>query len=683
MTPKDPELTRLLVQELERHLVVLEAGTDGEAHEDDASRRASLEPVRRAIHALKGSAGLAGEPELSAALQRIERRLREGDPGARGAAARLVAEAAASLRRGESIAGPSWPVPPDDLCPQKVEPVLRAQYVAEVGDRLAAIDDALGRLDAPAAAVAEIYRHVHTVKGAASAAGDEPMTWFCHGLEERLRVRDDVGAEAALEEVARYRAVLGGLLEDPEAALTTLRKKRSTRPSALERDGRWSREPEEGRAPSEVDATLRVPKGAVDALLEHLGGITVARERVAGRVRGARLQATALRRLRADLAEALRLIGPPRPWGAPAAALRRVERTAADLARMGDDMDRVAEVLRQSDTVLRDDTAAARRLLSSMRMTPVRDLFARVANAALAEARRSGKVVAVRTVGGDELVDRKLVQALVEPCMQLARNAIAHGIESPEDRARLGKGEATLTLGARRRGTRLLVSIADDGAGVDAARVRETAVEAGIVTEALAAAADDQTLLELLFVPGFSTRAQSPDVLAGRGVGLDIVHAAIQRLAGTIRLSSRQGLGFEARIDVPMESGLAHVLWVRVDGTEYAIPAIHARRVRPGHEGRAVHLGACLDGRANADTALAVELDLGDDADDGLAVGVDEVLAREDVLVRALSPLVWGMGPFAGAVVRGDGTVRLALDAHAIAPRARAIGRVAPLGEGA
>ena len=117
----------------------------------------------------------------------------------------------------------------------------------------------------------------------------------------------------------------------------------------------------------------------------------------------------------------------------------------------------------------------------------------------------------------EEPVDRRLAEHLVEPCMQLTRNAIAHGIEGPDEREASGKPrEATITFSARRVGNRLVVTIADDGAGVDVSAVRTRAVEAGLVTETLAAAADDQTLLELLFFPGFSMRENSPDLLAGR-----------------------------------------------------------------------------------------------------------------------------------------------------------------------
>jgi two-component system chemotaxis sensor kinase CheA len=312
-----------------------------------------------------------------------------------------------------------------------------------------------------------------------------------------------------------------------------------------------------------------------------------------------------------------------------------------------------------------------------MRRVPLRRIFARLATAVESEARRAERLVVVRTHGAEETIDRRLAEALTEPILTLARNAVAHGIEHPTARESIGKPAAgTITLTARKSYSRLFVTIADDGAGVDVAAVRQRAVEAGAVTPALAEAADDDTLLALLFLPGFSTR-ESSDLLAGRGIGLDIALAAVQRLGGTIRLATRHGEGFEARIEVPVESGLGSVLWVSAGGAEHAFVASQARLVRRNDgpdADRIPHLAACLEARPSARAAYALELDVEDEAP--LVVGVDDVGRTEEVLVRPLTPLVSSLGPFAGAVVRGDGSLRLAIDAYALAPRVRALGRV-------
>jgi two-component system chemotaxis sensor kinase CheA len=168
-------------------------------------------------------------------------------------------------------------------------------------------------------------------------------------------------------------------------------------------------------------------------------------------------------------------------------------------------------------------------------------------------------------------------------------------------------------------------------------------------------------------------------------------------MGGAIRLSSRAGHGFIARLDVPIESGLVSMLWVTAGDQEYALPALHVRRVRlPDTENgpestRIPHLLTCLDapppaGRgpeqrdettSSGGTGFVLDLELeGDDESSGPAsLGVDAVGRTEELLVRPLGPLVAGLGPFAGAIVRGDGSLRLALDAWALAPRARAFGR--------
>lgn len=688
---RDPELTRLLLQELHRHLGDLRAC----AGSQDAS---SLESARRVAHALKGSAGLAGEPELAAVMQRLERRLGAGDPDALADAVTSIEAAIARIEAGERAVANEWPVPPVDLLVPPIDPLVRTQYVAEISDRLAQIDEALAdRTSAPTDIALVLYRHVHTMKGAASAVGDEPMAWFCHGLEERLRDGhvSAEGATRAIAEVTSHRAILGTLLDDPEAALGSLRGtsvQAQARASAT--PGRWgtsgtsgtstTNAPDEGRRESfrddlraTDDQTVRVGAASIDRLIDHLGSISLTRERLAVRLLRTAPHAKALRRLRNDLVEALRLIGPPRPWGAPAAALRRIERTAQILAELGDRSDVSAIDLEAGNQSLKEHTTMARRLVASMRQTPIRGMFARVEAAALSEARRTGRLVTIRTTGGEESIDRRLAERLVEPCLQLARNAIAHGIESPESREAMGKPpHATLTFGARRLGSRLVITIEDDGAGVDVKAVRARAVESGIVTEALAEAADDQTLLELLFVPGFSMRAQSPDVLAGRGVGLDITLASVQKLGGTIRLSSRLGGGFRARIDVPIETGLAKVLWVTAAGSHYAVPAVHVRAIRTNDGAdadRVPHLAACLEPGGPLHAPFVIDVDVDLDAREPFTVGVDAVDAPEEVLVRELSPLLRGMGPFGGAVVRGDGALSLALDVQALAPRVRAL----------
>ncbi|MGH7437811.1 MAG: ATP-binding protein [Polyangiaceae bacterium] len=677
MTERDPELTRLLLQELQRHTGVLGA------HPVD--RVAAM----RALQAITASAGLAGERDLFAALGRLERRARDGSDGALREAATLVRTAASRLADGSSALASLWPVPPDDMGGGGVLDPIREAYASEMRDRLAQIDETLASPDEPTEAARTLYRHIHTMKGAASSVGDDAMSWFCHGLEDRVRGADtNETAADALREMAKWRGVLGGLLDEPAGTLATLRSRSSPSQPWLGavRGPISSRalESEPPRPPPSDDraATIRVQAAHVDRLLERFDMIDRVREGVSASAAAGKDVARTARVVRSSLVEALRLIGPPRPWGAPASALRRIEEGAGALGALSDTLDESAADLLGAEHALREGAADAKKDLSTMRQTAAGRLFARLTTAIESEARRSGRSVIVRTRGAEESIDRRVAEKLVEPCLQLVRNAVAHGIEPPLMRSALGKfSSGTITLVARKSSSRLAVTIEDDGAGVDVAAVRSRATASGAITGPIADTADDDTLLSLLFFPGFSTR-ESTDLLAGRGIGLDIARHAIHKMGGVIRLSSRAGQGFSARIEVPVDTGLVTILWVVAGGEELGLPAASARHVRrsePPESERVPHLYACLGGKPAQPARFLVDLETGDDGDASSAavsVGVDSVGRSEELLVRPLGALASDVGPYAGAIARGDGSLRLAIDAWALAPRARALGAV-------
>jgi ribosomal-protein-alanine acetyltransferase len=509
------EIRHLLIQEIRKRLGPLEATpTD--------VQNALLTAVT-----LRGSASLGGEPNLASALARLEPHLRAGEASAVERTISLLRRAVGRLEDGEAAAGGSWPVPPADLAPTPIAAFVRATYDAELKDRLAGIDQCLAAIDQPLEAARVAFRHVHTLKGAASAVGDEPMTWFCHGLEERLReVGDEASARAALIELGQYRGTLGGLAEDPRGTLRKLR-------GEIEVNARISSvpasTPPSSRADLDTEAdenTVRVESQTVARILERIDALGATREK---------LDATA-RRVR-DLARRAKA-------GSPGPSLTdELERLAAELRGEGDELDTTF--------------IASKRLVSSLLVTTAGTVFARVTRVIDAEARRLQREVSTRVLGSDESLDRRTAERLIEPCLQIARNAVAHGIEPPDVRRSSGKDPAgTLTLAAKRTGSTLEIRIGDDGAGVDLAGVREHAIRTGALTPERAATADEALLLSLLTRPGFSTQ-RSPDLLAGRGIGLDIALHGIQKLGGTLRLTTRSGQGLTAVIEVPVDASPA------------------------------------------------------------------------------------------------------------------------------
>ncbi|NOU31223.1 MAG: hypothetical protein HOO96_25255, partial [Polyangiaceae bacterium] len=367
------------------------------------------------------------------------------------------------------------------------------------------------------------------------------------------------------------------------------------------------------------------------------------------------------------------------PWGAPLAAIRKIERSLSSLTSLTDELERGARASTSAHQTLGETAGAVTKGLAAMRQTQVRELFQRLTTAVETEGRKANRQVRVVTSGADELVDRKLLDRLIEPCLQIARNSIAHGIEQPHVREARGKSrQATLRLSATRSGNRLVIGIDDDGSGVKPEKLRAQAIATGTATAEVAQAADTSTLLSLLFVPGFSTQSDA-DLLAGRGVGLDLALVAIQRLGGTIRLESEEGVGFKTRIFVPLDTvGLARVLWVKVGTQKFALPCTDVRSVDLANDEYVPHLLTCIANREATGARYTLTLNLGVDSmpEEDALVGIDEVGGLEEVVIRPLAPLVAALGPYAGAVARAAGSARMVLDAHAVAVRARAIARL-------
>jgi len=346
---------------------------------------------------------------------------------------------------------------------------------------------------------------------------------------------------------------------------------------------------------------------------------------------------------------------------------------------------------------VRVESAGAHDDLAAMRTTTVSWLFDRVAAAVSAEARREGRELRLTSTGEQAAIDRRVAEMLFDPILQLARNAVAHGIEPAAERALRGKPRVgTIQLSAQPRSGGLRLLVQDDGAGVDVADVRLRAVARGTISAEMARAADDQTLLALLFVPGFTTK-DSADLLAGRGVGLDLALEAVHRLGGTIRLASQSGVGVTATLDIPFEPGLIKVLWLEAGGATYALPVLRARRILLGRDPEArgaIPLALCVRGHGapagdappsssapsslpsslsfSSGSRFAIELEPLREDGEAPVLGVDRVGRIEEVALRGVSALIANAGPYAGAIVRGS-ELRLCLDAHGLAERIGAL----------
>lgn len=324
------------------------------------------------------------------------------------------------------------------------------------------------------------------------------------------------------------------------------------------------------------------------------------------------------------------------------------------------------------------------------RMQPIDHLWAKLPRVVRDLGAQCGKTVRLTMVGKETELDRSLLEAVKDPLTHLVRNSVDHGLERPEDRIAAGKpAEGVLTLRAYHEGGQVVVEVSDDGAGIDPDRIAAKAVEKGLRTPAQLAQMSPNDVLQLIFLPGFSTAAAVTNV-SGRGVGMDVVRTNIEAIGGTIEIESVWGRGTTCRLRIPLTLAIVPALTVECAGDRYAIPqvsllelvALDADRAADAVEdvnGAAVHRlrGSLLPLVRLADL-LGVESDRSDGhvviavlQAEGRRFGlvIDRVLSTEEIVVKPLATQLKSIGTYSGATILGDGRVALILDVQALARR--------------
>ena len=315
------------------------------------------------------------------------------------------------------------------------------------------------------------------------------------------------------------------------------------------------------------------------------------------------------------------------------------------------------------------------------RMIPVMSLAPRLRRAVRDLARETGKEVRFETRGEDAEIDRGVLERLADPLLHLVRNAVDHGVESPEERRLHGKpAEGTIRLHAMQLGSEVVIAVSDDGRGIDVGRVREAAGR----TDSTAKEMDDEAALYLIFRSGLTTATKITGV-SGRGVGLDAVRASLNAVRGRIEVRSDPGMGTEFRIAVPITMATLRCLVINAGGQAYAIPLQSVRAVLPPQPSAQVggRPMTMLDGRPVPISSLASVLGTGNgNGASGPSVvlagltrshafRVDDLVDQRDVVVKGLGELVPRLPAVAGAGVQPDGSILLVLEAAGLIERAR------------
>jgi two-component system chemotaxis sensor kinase CheA len=322
-----------------------------------------------------------------------------------------------------------------------------------------------------------------------------------------------------------------------------------------------------------------------------------------------------------------------------------------------------------------------------LRMVPVAQVFRSFPRLVRDMSQRLEKKVRLVTNGETTEADKVIVDRLFEPLLHVVRNALDHGIESPEQRRTAGKAEgATVTMGASRAGDRLIIEVIDDGRGIDPAIVRGRARERGVIADDELAALPDDQVIDLIFSAGFSTAAEVSDI-SGRGVGMDVVRATVERIGGRASVISRVGARTTVRLDLPMNIAMSRIMVVSAGGQTFGIPmdtVMETLRLAPDRISRIKdNDGFVLRERIVPICSLAELMRLPQARPPGLdarlvvvtdvsgkviALEIDAIEDRLEVVLKPLQGLLSNTRGYAGTTLLGDGRVLLVLDLKEILP---------------
>ncbi|MGY1410046.1 response regulator [Luteimonas sp. A611] len=362
---------------------------------------------------------------------------------------------------------------------------------------------------------------------------------------------------------------------------------------------------------------------------------------------------------------------------------RALGESAADMTSLQQTLD---DLTSQYETLLLQQSRVSSDLqegLMRTRMVPFDALVPRLRRVLRQAASETGKQVQLKLDGSQGELDRNVLERMTAPLEHMLRNAVAHGIETPEQRREAGKREeGTVRIAVRREGSEVVLEIGDDGSGLDRAAIRRRAEDRGLVRAGIALG--DGDLDALIFEPGFST-VDEVSRLAGRGVGMDVVASEVRQLGGSLDIATRRGEGTAFTLRLPQTLAVTQAVFVRIGEVQFAVPIASVRGVGRierdllaagdvaypyGGEDYVLHDLGQLVGHApaRAEGHLQMPLLLVRSGELRAAVAVDEIIGSREIVVKPVGPQVASIPGIFGATIMGDGSVVVILD---VAPLAR------------
>ncbi|QOJ91102.1 MULTISPECIES: chemotaxis protein CheA [Pseudomonas] len=609
----------------------------------------------------------------------------------------------------ETVAAPA-PAPVADV--SVAAPAEAEEQHQDITD--SEFEQLLDSLDAvKAQAAADEQMQGETVSG----AGDEITDAEFESLLDQLHGKGQFNAEVAAPPVAVSSEAVSDEITDAEfeSLLDQLHGKGTFQAGALP-----AAQAPAPAAPDNSAASDEISEHEFEALLDQLHGKGKFGGDVAAVEAPAAVQAQAPAAAKAESPPVTKPAAAPapspasKPAAAPRAPAPAAEKHAAseaettvrvDTARLDEIMNMVGELVLVRNRLVRlglnsgDEamskavsnldvvTADLQTAVMKTRMQPIKKVFGRFPRLVRDLARQLKKEINLELVGEETDLDKNLVEALADPLVHLVRNAVDHGIEMPEERETSGKARTgRVVLSAEQEGDHILLSISDDGKGMDPNILRAKAVEKGLMDKDAAERLSESDCYNLIFAPGFSTKTEISDV-SGRGVGMDVVKTKISQLNGSINIFSAKGQGSKIVIKVPLTLAIMPTLMVMLGNQAFAFPLVNVNEI--------FHLDLSrtnvVDGQEVVivrDKALPlfylkrwlVQGQVHEEQHEGhvviLSVGtqrigfvVDQLVGQEEVVIKPLGKMLQGTPGMSGATITGDGRIALILDVPSMLKR--------------
>jgi two-component system chemotaxis sensor kinase CheA len=595
-------------------------------------------------------------------------------------------------------------------------------FLAETTELLEKLDDdliALEKASDDTDLMNRIFRSIHTIKGASSFLGFDLLVKVAHKTEDvlnRLRKGELVVTPEIMDVILEATDLVKLLVSDIKAGDIQERKTEGTisklLPLLLESAGaaqpsaEAANPPAQPTAPAEpAETPAQAPSSAetAEASAPPAASETAADSAPVPPPDAAPVPAP---RAAADAAPK-KTAAPPKQAEGKGDDLSDNTTVRVDVKRLDDLMNQVGELvlernrmiqinqdLQQSDVNHADFneefgkltkrmsfvTSELQMQVLKMRMIPVEKVFKKFPRIVRSMSRDLGKEVDLQIVGEETELDRSVVDEIGDPLIHLIRNAMDHGLETPDERLAAGKPRnGTLVLAAIHEGNQIIISIKDDGRGIDTERVGRKAIEKGLITEEQFAAMGQREVFDLLFLPGFSTKEKTTD-LSGRGVGMDVVKTNIKKLNGLIEIKSTKDLGSEFILRLPLTLAIIQSLLVEVEGEVYSIPlssVLETIRV----DQRQFHVIGGQEVLKLRDIVLPLirlqrvfNVQPRGEADDfcyivvvgaaekRMGLVVTRLVGQQEVAIKSLGNYLANIPGIAGSTILGDGRVALIID---------------------